>query len=145
MFFGDSITAHWDVSEIVKGAECLNRGIGGQTTLQMRMRFKRDVLALDADVVVILGGTNDLGAGIPHARIASNLLTMAERAKRQGMRVFMGTVPQSDALNRMLVGFPRIDYALRPELLEDGVHPNKAGYEAMRETARRAIEREVHF
>jgi lysophospholipase L1-like esterase len=63
VFFGDSITDNWSKAGyggFFPGKPYVNRGIGGQTTSQMLVRFRADVLALDPDVVVILAGTNDV-------------------------------------------------------------------------------------
>ena len=63
VFFGDSITDGWSRAEnggFFPGKPYVNRGIGGQTTAQMLLRFRDDVLDLQPKVVVILAGTNDL-------------------------------------------------------------------------------------
>lgn len=66
IFFGDSITQHWDLnlyfnSNILK----MNRGIGGDTAFYAEKRFDADVLQLDAKIIVILLGINDLIAAAP--------------------------------------------------------------------------------
>ena len=62
VFMGDSITEEW--SNLYPGyfdtKGYINRGIGGQTTPQMLVRFKPDVIDLEPDIVVILAGTNDI-------------------------------------------------------------------------------------
>src|ERR1051325_6053608 len=60
VFLGDSITEGWDLPGSFPGKPYLNRGISGQTTPQMLIRFRRDVVALKPAVVVILAGTNDV-------------------------------------------------------------------------------------
>ena len=60
VFFGDSITDMWPISEYFPGKPYINRGIGGQTTPQMLVRFREDVINLQPKVVVILAGTNDI-------------------------------------------------------------------------------------
>ncbi|HWE48987.1 MAG TPA: hypothetical protein VG273_04335, partial [Bryobacteraceae bacterium] len=61
VFFGDQITELWgsDEPEFFRGKPWLNRGIAGQTSSQMLVRFRQDVVSIDAKAVVILAGTND--------------------------------------------------------------------------------------
>src|ERR1700730_340689 len=60
VFFGDSITDIWHLEEYFPGKPYINRGIGGQTTPQMLVRFRQDVIELQPKVVIILAGTNDI-------------------------------------------------------------------------------------
>src|SRR5580704_6898116 len=60
VFFGDSITDIWHLDEYFPGKPYVNRGIGGQTTPQMLVRFRQDVINLQPKVVIILAGTNDI-------------------------------------------------------------------------------------
>src|SRR5580692_12387086 len=60
VFFGDSITDIWKLDESFPGKGYINRGIGGQTTPQMLVRFRQDVIDLQPAVVIILAGTNDI-------------------------------------------------------------------------------------
>ena len=60
VFFGDSITDIWNLDQYFPGKPYVNRGIGGQTTPQMLVRFRQDVIDLHPKVVVILAGTNDI-------------------------------------------------------------------------------------
>src|SRR5215813_9917482 len=63
VFMGDSITDGWDAANMggfFPGKPYVNRGISGQTTPQMLIRFRPDVIDLQPKVVVILAGTNDL-------------------------------------------------------------------------------------
>jgi lysophospholipase L1-like esterase len=62
VFFGDSITHDWNLQESFPGANYLNRGIGGQTSADMLVRFRQDVIDLQPRAVVILAGINDIGA-----------------------------------------------------------------------------------
>ena len=64
VFMGDSITDFWRLNEYFTGRDFVNRGISGQTTLQMLGRFMQDVVALKPKVVLILAGTNDIARGI---------------------------------------------------------------------------------
>src|SRR5438105_15504536 len=60
IFFGDSITDLWKLDEYFRDKPYINRGIGGQTTPQMLVRFRQDVINLQPRVGVILAGTNDI-------------------------------------------------------------------------------------
>jgi lysophospholipase L1-like esterase len=98
VFFGDSITYLWDLATAFPGQPYLNRGIGGQTTSQMLVRFRRDVLDLEPYSVVIMAGTNDLGetsatpTSIPN--IEENFQTLAELAAAHHIRpVFASVLP----------------------------------------------------
>jgi lysophospholipase L1-like esterase len=98
VFFGDSITDNWSKAGyggFFPGKPYVNRGIGGQTTSQMLVRFRADVLSLDPDVVVILAGTNDVAGNsgpIAPEAIEDNLASMAELAKAHGVRVVLASI-----------------------------------------------------
>ena len=68
VFFGDSITDIWKLADYFPGKPYVNRGIGGQTTPQMLVRFRQDVIDLHPKVVVILAGTNDIAGNTAHAQ-----------------------------------------------------------------------------
>jgi lysophospholipase L1-like esterase len=119
VFMGDSITDSWDEERyggFFPGKPYVNRGISGQTTPQMLLRFRPDVLALKPKVVVILAGTNDLagntGPTTPEA-IQGNLTSMAELARANGIRVVLASVlPVSDY--EMRDGNPIVQTVRRP-------------------------------
>jgi lysophospholipase L1-like esterase len=98
VFFGDSITDNWSKPEyggFFPGRRYVNRGIGGQTTGQMLGRFRQDVIALGARVVVLLAGTNDLAGNagpVTPEMIESNLANMAELARAHGIKVVLATL-----------------------------------------------------
>ena len=103
VFFGDSITDNWSkpaYGGFFPGRPYVNRGIGGQTTAQMLVRFHADVLALQAQAVVILAGTNDIAGNagpVAPAAIEDNLAAMAELARVHGVKVvFASILPVSD-------------------------------------------------
>jgi acyl-CoA thioesterase-1 len=97
VFLGDSITDAWRLNEYFTGRDFVNRGIGDQTTLQMLARFKQDVVSLNPKVVVVLGGTNDIAAGISANQIEDNLTSIADLAKAHGIKpVFASILPVSD-------------------------------------------------
>lgn len=62
VFIGDSITAGWKLDEYFPNQPFINRGIGGQTTSQILLRFRQDIINLKPKAVVILAGTNDIAA-----------------------------------------------------------------------------------
>jgi lysophospholipase L1-like esterase len=95
VFFGDSITDLWHLNEYFPGKPYVNRGIGGQTTPQMLIRFRRDVVELDPKVVVILAGTNDIAGNTGPMRledIEANYASMAEIARANNVRVVFSSV-----------------------------------------------------
>jgi lysophospholipase L1-like esterase len=103
VFYGDSITDMWGRSEGAKffpGKPYVNRGISGQTTAQMLVRFRQDVIDLKPAAVVILAGTNDLAGntGLSTQRmIEDNLRSMAELAQANHIKLVLASVlPVSD-------------------------------------------------
>jgi acyl-CoA thioesterase I len=95
VFFGDSITDIWPISDSFPGKPYINRGIGGQTTSQMLVRFRQDVINLLPKVIVILAGTNDIAGNtgpISNADIEANLTSMAELARANDIRVVFSSV-----------------------------------------------------
>ena len=95
VFFGDSITDGWPIAESFPGKPYVNRGIGGQTTSQMLVRFRQDVINLNPKVVVILAGTNDIAGNsgpISNENIEANLASLAEVARAHGIRVVFSSI-----------------------------------------------------
>ena len=103
VFMGDSITDSWDDPKyggFFPGKPYIDRGISGQTTPQMLIRFRPDVIALKPKVVVILAGTNDIAGNTGPTTleaIEDNLTSIAELARLNGIRVvFASLLPVSD-------------------------------------------------
>jgi acyl-CoA thioesterase I len=97
VFMGNSITDAWAKSfpAMFPGKPYVGRGISGQTTPQMLVRFRQDVVALKPSVVVILAGINDIAGNTgpsTQAMIADNLMSMTEIAKTNGIRVVLSSV-----------------------------------------------------
>jgi lysophospholipase L1-like esterase len=95
LFFGDSITDLWNLAEYFPGKPYINRGIGGQTTSQMLLRFRQDVIALGPKVVVILAGTNDIAGNtgpMSLEDIEANYASMAEVAKANSIHVVFSSI-----------------------------------------------------
>ncbi|QIH40356.1 acylhydrolase [Flavobacterium sp. Sr18] len=97
VFMGDSITEFWSVtdSEYFAGKPYVNRGISGQTTPQMLIRFRADVIALKPAAVIILAGINDIAGNSGPATldmIANNIFSMAQLAKANNIKVILCSV-----------------------------------------------------
>jgi lysophospholipase L1-like esterase len=107
VFLGDSITEGWDLSDFFTGKPYVNRGISGQTTSQILLRFRQDVIALKPEIVVVLAGTNDIAENMgpisPEA-IEDNLMSMVELAQKNGIRPILASV------------LPAAAYPWRPEI-----------------------------
>ena len=95
IFLGDSITDYWKLSDYFPGKPYINRGIDGQTTPQMLVRFRQDVIDLHPKVLVVLAGTNDIAGVTGPARnedIEANYASMAELARVHGIRVVFASI-----------------------------------------------------
>ena len=96
VFMGDSITDAWGHgADFFPGKPYINRGISGQTTPQMLVRFQQDVVHLKPSVVVILAGTNDIagntGPSTPQM-IEDNFVSMADIAHQSGIKVVIASI-----------------------------------------------------
>lgn len=109
VFYGDSITDSWarNPDGFFPGKSCVGRGISGQTTPQMLVRFQQDVVHLKPAVVVILAGTNDIavntGPSTPEM-VEDNFESMAAIAKANGIRMVISSI------------LPAARYPWRPEV-----------------------------
>jgi len=147
----------WDV---------LNRGINGERSDQIRARFERDVLDAHPAVVVLIAGVNDVYQGRPATRVIEQLRRMFERARGAGICVVAGTIiPFNRATAGQNAGMRDVNDWIRrqsgspgifvadtrsaveapgiPDMLSettDQLHPTAAGYRAMAEAIRPAIE-----
>jgi lysophospholipase L1-like esterase len=97
VFMGNSITEQWapHFAAMFPGRPYVNRGISGQTTPQMLVRVRQDVIALKPAVVVILAGTNDIAGNTGPATlemIEDNLMSMTEIAQANGIQVVLSSV-----------------------------------------------------
>ncbi len=177
VFMGDSITAAWGVSDpALFSGGVVDRGISGQTSPQMLVRFYPDVVALHPRAVHIMAGTNDVagntGPSSPED-FKNNIRAMVDLARANHIQVVLASilpaerfpwrpdiqpVEQIRQLNQWLQQFAGqhhliyTDYysalttpsgAFRPELSNDGVHPNSDGYAAMRPIADAALRKVV--
>ena len=112
VFYGDSITENWgDLTKCFPGKPYVNRGISGQTTNQMLVRFRQDVINLKPSAVIILAGTNDIagnGGPITLEATEANLQSMAELARANGIQAVLASV------------LPAYDYPWKPGLQPAG-------------------------
>jgi len=95
VFMGDSITEGWHLESSFPGKPYINRGISGQTTPQMVLRFHQDVIGLQPKAVVILAGINDVAGNtgpMTPEETENNLAAMAEMATANGIKVVLCSV-----------------------------------------------------
>ncbi len=97
VFMGNSITEGWSNihPEFFEGKNYINRGIGGQTTPQMLVRFRQDVVDLNPQVVVILAGINDIAGNTGPSTIKmimDNIKSMSEIARANNIKVVLSAV-----------------------------------------------------
>lgn len=107
LLLGDSITQAWPLADasFFEAGHFINKGIGGQTTTQMRERFACDVIANTPQIVAILGGTNDIAGNsgtMTPQQTMRNLIEMAEMAKANCISVILCSV------------LPTVDYPWNP-------------------------------
>jgi lysophospholipase L1-like esterase len=98
VFMGDSITHGWDLGQSFPGKPYVNRGISGQTTPQMLVRFRQDVINLHPKVVVILAGTNDIAGNtgpMTPQETKNNIESMSDLATANHIRVVLCSIPPS--------------------------------------------------
>lgn len=166
VLMGDSITEGWFATDpgFFTKNNFVGRGISGQVTSQMLLRFREDVIKLKPKRVIILAGTNDIAENqgpISLDKVFGNIVSMAELAKANNIKVVLcSALPAYDfpwrkdmqpadkviALNKMIKDYAQknhityVDYhsvlkdeknGLPKEIAEDGIHPNKLGYEKM--------------
>jgi acyl-CoA thioesterase I len=114
IFLGDSITDYWKLGDYFPGKPYINRGIDGQTTSQMLVRFRQDVINLHPKLLVILAGTNDIAGVTGRTRdedIEANYASMAELAHLHSIRVvFASLLP----VNNTSSEDAKESFALRP-------------------------------
>ncbi|MEC3909284.1 SGNH/GDSL hydrolase family protein [Sphingobium sp. CR2-8] len=128
VFMGDSITDNWiNLDPDMFTGGLVDRGISGQTTAQMLVRFRSDVIALKPQVVHIMAGTNDIAGNTGAATmetVLGHIQTMAELARAHGIAVVIASVPpaaafpwspgmkpasQVAAINRWLADYARVN------------------------------------
>jgi lysophospholipase L1-like esterase len=131
VFFGDQITEAWARSSnrFFPGKPYVNRGIAGQTTAQMLVRFRQDVVGLKPKAVIIQGGTNDIASVFSpgtEALVLDNVRSMTEIARANGIRVIIASVtPVCDCVTDQTTTRPQgkligLNGALRDYAAESG-------------------------
>ncbi|MET3436696.1 GDSL-type esterase/lipase family protein [Sphingomonas sp. 1185] len=119
VFMGDSITQGWfDKMPGFFTPGRIGRGIGGQTTTQMLLRFRQDVIDLKPKVVQIMAGTNDIAGNtgpMTPEQTEANIMSMAELARAHGIRVILASIPPADHFPWR----PGLDTASRIAVLND--------------------------
>ena len=95
VFLGDSITDYWKLPDYFPGKPYINRGIDGQSTPEMLVRFRQDVIDVHPTVLVVLAGTNDIAGVTGRASnedIEANYASMAELARAHHIRVVFASI-----------------------------------------------------
>jgi lysophospholipase L1-like esterase len=178
VFMGDSITEGWGVGDpSLFSRNVVDRGISGQTSPQMLVRFYQDVVALHPQAVHIMAGTNDVAGNTGPSSpddFKNNIRAMVDLARANHIRVVLASIlpaerfawrpeiqpadqiRQLNAWLRQYAAQHKLTYAdyyaslttpsgsFRPELSNDGVHPNTDGYAAMRPIADAALRQALH-
>jgi len=147
VFMGDSITEGWlkFYPDFFSNKSYVNRGIGGQTTPQMLLRFRADVINLNPTTAIILAGINDIAGNTGPSTlemILNNIVSMAELAKANNISVILCSVLPANnfywnpgikpaekviALNQMIQSYAKannisyVDYHTPMKDLEDGL------------------------
>lgn len=148
VFMGDSITEGWHLGDSFPGKPYINRGISGQTSPQMVLRFRQDVIDLKPKVVLILAGTNDVAGNtgpMTPEETEDNLASMADLAAFNHIRVVLCSItpafdfpwspglqpaPKIDALNDWIrnyaaeKGYVYVDYHSAMKDTRDGLPAN---------------------
>jgi len=103
VFMGDSITENWLLGDPgLFGRDMVNRGISGQTSPQMLLRFRNDVVDLKPEIVHVLAGTNDIAGNTGPLRaedFKNNIRSMVDLAKANGIEVILGSIPPAAAFS----------------------------------------------
>ena len=113
VFMGDSITDNWQQPRFggfFPGKPYVDRGISGQTTPQMLIRFRPDVLDLSPKVVVILAGTNDIAGNtgpMSNEEIEGDIESMADLAKAHGVKVVLSSIMPTSGYHAPANGIPQ--------------------------------------
>lgn len=130
VFFGDSITEFWTKrnSTIFHNSNYINRGISGQTTAQMVLRFEQDVLKLHPATVVILAGINDIAENtgpITVEAIFQNIVTIIEASITNTIEVILCSVLPSNTISWKTDVAPADKIIQLNQLLSDYASENK--------------------
>ncbi|MDB2520835.1 SGNH/GDSL hydrolase family protein [Flavobacteriaceae bacterium] len=133
VFMGNSITEGWAsyMPEMFDNQTYINRGIGGQTTPQMLLRFRQDVIAHQPKVVVILAGTNDIAGNTPLKdleTVAGHLFSMAELARQHDIKVILCSVVPAAEYPWRKGKRPDVKIPQLNKMIQDYCNENKIHY-----------------
>jgi lysophospholipase L1-like esterase len=132
VFLGDSITEGWkDADPDLFTNGLVDRGICGQTTSQMLVRFRQDVIALKPLAVHIMAGTNDVAGNtgpLTMTTIEGNIQTMAELARANGIKVLIASIPPAKAFSWNVAIKPAPQIAALNAWLKDYARLNRFTY-----------------
>jgi len=166
IFYGDSLTSFWNLSQSFPGSPYINRGVFGATAVTLASDFDTTVSSAHPGSVMILAGTNDVLQGDNAGHIFSVLTAMYAQSRSQGIRFVICTLPPMRSteafhnpvivdLNSQLKAYatanriPLADYysalvdpadgELQPSFAADTVHLSDAGYVAITPVAQAAL------
>ena len=175
VFIGDSLTDFWQYADpSLFNRQRLNRGISGQTSGQILLRFQGDVVNLKPRVVHILAGGNDIAGNSGQTSLElfqNNIIAMTDLAQANDIEVVLGAIPPIEGVwwaplikpaakiaevNEWLQQFAQendfvfVNYhavfdevgGMLPAYANDGVHPNREGYQLMRARLDEVLEEE---
>jgi lysophospholipase L1-like esterase len=134
VFFGDSITDFWGrrYGKFFPGKPYINRGISGQVTPQLLLRFRQDVIALQPRAVVILGGTNDIGGSlgpIDTEATHNNIMSMVDLARAHNIAVVLSSLtPVCDYISPQTEKRPMEKLKAMNEWMKDSPAKNRIVY-----------------
>ena len=172
IFFGASVAEFWSTrgAPFFPGKPYIDRGIGGQNSAQMLVRFRQDVINLHPAAVVFLEGTNDVSQNMTAEMSENNWQSIMELAKANGIPMILTSITPSThfpwkpemhpaetirqlnawlkdyAANHSLIyvdfypALANADGGMKADLTVDGVHPNKQGYAGMAPLAQAGID-----
>ena len=132
VFMGDSITEEWShlYPSFFSNRSYINRGIGGQTTPQMLLRFKPDTIDLHPHIIVLLAGINDVAGNTGPSTvkmITDNIFSMAELAMNKDVKIILSSIlpanafPWNDAIENVSSTIISINSLIKDYALSNGI------------------------
>ena len=132
VFMGDSITEEWSnlYPSFFSNSSYINRGIGGQTTPQMLLRFKPDTIDLHPHIIILLAGINDVAGNTGPSTvkmITDNIFSMAELAMNKDVKIILSSIlpanafPWNDAIENVSSTIISINSLMKDYALSNGI------------------------